>query len=375
MDTDKLGLNRVLLAFPTDRLMRYIIKSAPIAIALLCNLPCFSGGVAHAQTRGYLSNQVTVPGTGKKIDYVGDDFEDPEWGFVHNMPKSSREQNERTYGPMAYSVNRRWSEGPERGQPDLLKVIKTPPNGLPGSNQALQITTMHSGIPGNNSYDVQQDDLILNISSRIGTTIQASELPNCLVRVYLPEAKLWEDRTGPHFGIRLGVRTTAEKPREGLLAFGSKMQTEPYWPGIWIHFKSETSRGVEQDSAFLTIRSNSRGGDFEIKEIPADQFGWWTFGMSVGSDGRIHYFAKQGIEDLTMADLLTSQFPYGYQAERLNSFFFNICNRNDGRTWSTPFVIDDPEVYVVHSARVDQLVERKVQYEQRRAESKNRRTR
>ena len=146
------------------------------------------------------------------------------------------------------------------------------------------------------------------------------------------------------------------------------MQNEPYWPGIWINFQSETSRGVEKDSAYLTIRSNSRGGDFRSKEIPSEQFGWWTFGMSVSGNGQIHYFAKPGIEDLTMADHLTSQYPYGYRAERLNAFFFNICNRNDGRTWSTPFVIDDPAVFVVNADRVNQLVNRKLQYEQRRAQ-------
>ncbi len=346
----------------------------PIHLALLTGLllgnACFTNQSASGQynSRFSYTGSVPVPGTGKKIDYVGDDFEEADWQFVHNMPKSSRELNERTYGPMAYSVNRRWSEGPERGQPDLLKVISTPPGGLPGSKQALQISTLRSGVPGINTNDVQQDDLILNVATRIGSTIQASELPNCVVRVYLPDAEKWENRTGPHFGIRLGVRTTARKPREGLFAIGTKMQNEPYWPGIWIHFKSETSRGVEKDSAFLTIRSNTRGGDFRANEIPLEQFGWWTFGMSVSSDGRIHYFARPGIEDLTMADHITSQLPYGYRAERLNSFFFDICNNNNGRTWSTPFVIDDPEVFVVNSARVDQLVNRKLQWEQRRAE-------
>ncbi len=127
---------------------------------------------------------------------------------------------------------------------DVLKVIPTPRNGLVGSTQSLQISTLRSGIPGRNTNDVQQDDLIMNINNRIGTTIRAEELPNCVVRVFLPEASLWENRTGPHFGIRLGVRTTAEKPREGLFAIGTQMKTEPYWPGIWVHFKSETNRGV-----------------------------------------------------------------------------------------------------------------------------------
>lgn len=328
-----------------------------------------ASNAAQAQYTARSFSQVPVPGTGTKIDYVGDNFEESNWRFVHNMPKSSRELNERTYGPMAYSVNRRWAEGPERGQPDLVKVIPTPPGGLAGSTQALQISTLRSGVPGVNTNDVQQDDLIMNIAARIGTLIRAEEMPNCVVRVYLPEHSLWENRSGPHFGIRLGVRTTAEKPREGLFAFGKSMQNEPYWPGIWIHFRSETSRGVKQDSAFLKIRSNTRGGDFPVKEIPLEQFGWWTFGMSVSADGRIHYFGKPGIEDLTREDHLTSQLPYGYQAERVNSFFFNICNQNNGRTWSTPFVIDDPALYVISSARVEQIVNRKVQSQKRKAQA------
>jgi hypothetical protein len=348
--------------------MRYTLTLALLA-GLLLGQAALVDSAALAQYTSHSYAQVPVPGTGTKIDYVGDDFEEADWGFVHNMPKSSKELNERSYGPMAYSTNRRWAEGPERGQPDFLKVIPAPAGGLPGSTQALQISTLRSGIPGVNTNDVQQDDLIMNVAARIGSTIRAEELPNCVVRVYLPDASLWEDRSGPHFGIRLGVRTTAEKPREGLFGIGTKMQNEPYWPGFWIHFKSETSRGVEKDSAFLKIRSNTRGGDFPSKEIPVEQFGWWTFGMSVSADGRIHYFAKPGVEDLTMADHLSSQLPYGYRAERLNSFFFNICNRNSGRTWSTPFVIDDPSLYVINSARVEQIVGRKLEYAKRRAEA------
>ena len=339
-----------------------------INLALVAGFLLSVCSTAQAQYSGSYG-RVLVPGTGKKIDYVGDDFEESDWRFIHNMPKSSSELNDRTYGPMAYSVNRRWSEGPMRGQPDLLKVVPTPEGGLEGSKQALQISTLRSGIPGINTNDVQQDDLIMNISPRLGSTIRPSEMPNCVVRVYLPKPELWENRSGPHFGIRIGLRTTAEKPREGLFAIGSSMQTEPYWPGIWIHFKSETSRGVEKDSAFLRIRGNTRGHDFPSKEIPVEQFGWWTFGMSVTSDGRVHYFGKPGIEDLTMDDHLSSQLPYGYRAERLSSFFFNICNRNNGRTWSTPFVIDDPALYVVNSARVDQIVTRKVEYAKRKAQA------
>jgi hypothetical protein len=31
----------------------------------------------------------------------------------------------------------------------------------------------------------------------------------------------------------------------------------------------------------------------------------------------------------------------------MNTFFFNIVNNDDGRTWSTKWIIDDPELYVL----------------------------
>jgi len=309
---------------------------------------------------------VPVPGAGTKIDFVGDTFEADDWRFFHNHPKSSREEDGQARGPLGGSANRRLQEGPERGQPDLLETIATPPGGLEGSSRALLLRTLHSGVPGTYARAVQQDDLICGITTRLGSQIPVQEIPSCVVRVWLPPADEWEDRSGPHFGIRLGVRTTTLEQNRGFFASGTSAVVEPYWPGMWIHFRSETSRGVETDSALLKVRGDRRGIDFPVKDIPAEQFGWWTFGMSLSGDGQVHYFASPGVDDLTAADHLTSQFPYGFRAERLNSFFFNVCNLNDGRTWSTPFVIDDPAVHVVHARRVEQLVERREAYEQRR---------
>ena len=67
--------------------------------------------------------------------------------------------------------------------------------------------------------------------------------------------------------------------------------------------------------------------------------------MSVTGDGRVHYYGKQGTDNLTAADHLYSSFPYGYQAEYFATHFFNSCNQNDGKNWSTPIIIDDPAIY------------------------------
>jgi len=317
-----------------------------------------------------------VPGTGTLIDYVGDTFEDTSWSFINNFPKSSREQDERLRSPTGRSTNGRWIEGPERGQPDHMKVVPNPAGALPGSQYGLSFRTLNSGIPGYRSNDVQQDDLISNCISRLGMSIPVRDMPSAVVRVYLPPADQWENRSGPHFGFRISTSTTVTERAEGRGFFASsRMETksEPYWPGIWIHFKSKTSRKVEEDSAFLTIRGDRRGRDIRMKNIPADQFGWWTFGISATGDGQIHYYAKQGVENLTQEDFITSQFPYSYSAERFRTFFFNACNKNDGRSWSTPFIIDDPQLFVVNSSRVVANVKAKQEREARRQAQKENR--
>jgi hypothetical protein len=227
-------------------------------------------------------------------------------------------------------------------------------------------------VPGYSSRDVQQDDLIVVCISRLGGSIPISEVPNCVVRVYLPPAERWEQRTGPHFGFRLGVTTTTHTASTGLFSRGSEATSEPYWPGMWIHFRKESDRqGEQQDAAFIKVRGDQRGRDFHVLNIPESQFGWWTLGMSITPDGMVHYYARPGVDPLTTADHLTSQYPYSFRAERFRTFFFNICNRNDGHTWSTPFVIDDPQLYLVHASRVTSIVQRKQQQQERHASAKH----
>lgn len=334
---------------------------------------CFSAAVcALVMANSTFAARPLVPGTGTKIDYVCDDFEDPSWDFIQNLPKSSREQDENLRSPTGRSTNGLWVEGPERGHPDHMKVVPTPAGGIPGSKYSLLLRTLNSGIPGYNSRDTQQDDFVANSLSRIGT-IPVSEMPSATVRVYLPPVEQWEKRTGPQFGFRISTSTIATKsePRGGFFG-GSRTVTEnePYWPGLWIHFRSEGSRGAKETGAFLTYRGDERGRDIRCKEIPVEQFGWWTLGLSVTPDGQVHYYASPGADDLTEKDYITSQFPYGFSAQRLRTYFFDVCNHNDGHTWSTPFIIDDPGLYVVNATRVENIVQSKIEREIRTAEAK-----
>jgi hypothetical protein len=68
--------------------------------------------------------------------------------------------------------------------------------------------------------------------------------------------------------------------------------------------------------------------------------------MTITPDGQVHYYGHEGVEKLTAKDHLYSNFPYGYKCLETSTCFFNIVNQDDGRSWSTRWIIDDPKVYV-----------------------------
>ena len=97
------------------------------------------------------------------------------------------------------------------------------------------------------------------------------------------------------------------------------------------------------DSAYLTLRAGSRGQDIRGPKITEP--GWWTFGMSFTPDGRVHYYAHPGVEDLTEDDYITTQNPYSFRCERMDTLFFNVVSGDNGQ-WSTPWVVDDAQVFI-----------------------------
>ena len=282
-----------------------------------------------------------VPGTGKILTKVGDDFEDPEWTYVGNRPKvyNRKEESIAKNYPGGKSKNGRWYEGMKRGQPDYIRRVNTPKGGLHGSAGALALRTLQTGIARRPSNVQQQDDFICNVANRVGK-LSASRTPSVVTRVWLPPIETWENRSGCHFAFRIALENTTGR--------GGAEQDGSYWPGMFVDFKSKEGRratGKEHDYAVIRIRGNSRGGEYTGKQI--SQTGWWTLGMSVTPDGRVHYYAKPGVENLTEEDHLASHYPYSYRARYFRTFFFNVCNGDDNKTWSTEFLVDDPTVYVL----------------------------
>lgn len=292
---------------------------------------------------------VLIPGTGSVAKGATDDFEDEKWSWNYNHPKSSEEQDKRIRGPMGRSVNRLWFEGPKRGTPDVVKRIALPSPGLEGSTHGMLIASLRTGIPGKVTYQMQQDDLIFAASRSIGRGISVADSPSIVTRVYLPPFSQWERRSGPSFGFRAGCFTHAiitgeDHPDRG------RWGLEEYWPGMFICFEPANAKKKTEDSAYLRVRGGRNGG--EIRGPQMTELGWWTLGLSFSPDGMVHYFASPGVDDLTMDDHITSQFPYGYRTETLKTFFYNVCTKDDGKTWSTPWVVDDPKIHFVKRPQV-----------------------
>lgn len=315
------------------------IHQLPLLFALSVAVFVSHGTELVGQTK------IVVPGSGQRVPGVGDDFEDENWSFAFRGQKSSENIDNQQRLPAGESSNGRWYEGIKRGYPDIVRRVATPEGGPEGSTGALLLQSLRTGVPGRPSGKLQQDDFICNVNYRLRRPIPISREPNFVVRVFLPPVDEWENRTGPHFSVRCALEATVAKKQTGLFA-SSGNEKEIYWPGMFLEFVSKDGRTREHDYAYLRVRSNRGGGDYVGRRLEVT--GWWTFGMSVTRDGQVHYFAKPGLEDLTAEDRIASEFPYGYRAGNFMTFFFNVCNGDNGKTWSTPFVIDNAEVFVAN---------------------------
>lgn len=296
-----------------------------------------------------------VPGTGTLINQ--DQFEDPSFTYTHNLPKSSKEEDEQIRYPLGQSSNGMWLESPKRGSPDSIKWVEAPAGALPGSTGCLYLRSRDTGIPGRPGHKQAQDDFIMKAKP-----MSVSYAPSCVVRVYLPEWDQWEQRNGVSFGLRAGMQGPQEKDKPAnigrRLFRGQRMERvtemEPYYPGFFIHFVpgNDPTNKTGQPYAMLLLRADERGHEMQGPIIR--ETGWWTLGMSVTPDARVHYYAHHGVEDLTQADYIRSSLPYGIRGTFFNTIFFNVCSADNGHSWSTPWIIDDPSVYYAGANAVQQ---------------------
>jgi hypothetical protein len=274
-----------------------------------------------------------IPGTGPRLARTGDDFEAEDWAFYPQLPKSSYEQDKNQRLPGAYSKNELWVEGAKRGTPDFVKKVKTPPGGIEGSTGAMQMQTLHSGVPGRYAGKLMQDDLLHNVIGRYGSTVPTSWSPNVVARVYIPAGKDWEMRYGISFGYRIG-----------LLGNGRGKTDEEYWPGFFFEQKYDLKNNEKHYFVKTIVRGNHLGHDLAGPLFEAAS--WVTLGMSCTPDGLVQFYARAGVEDLRPEDHLGTYPCYLFRAHTFQTFFFDVMNEDDGRSLSSPWIVDNCYLHV-----------------------------
>jgi len=281
-----------------------------------------------------------VPGQGTRIWF--DDFEDENWQYIANHPKSSHEQDENMRLPGGISKNKLWGESSKRGHPDYIRRVETPEGGINGSAGSLLMMTLHSSIPNRFSRELGQDDLIC----RVPGNHSVNSYPSAVTRVYLPNFDKWEQKAAAaSFGFRATCTGSRKKQKGGGLFSFSSTETEESWPGIFLEYRP-APKGSDRSTEAQWIIRGSPSGDVRGPKVSVDQLGWWTIGMSFTPDGRCHYYISQGTEDLTQQDRVASYKPYNFTIETVSGMFFNVFNLDDGKSWSTPWIVDNPGFFV-----------------------------
>jgi hypothetical protein len=278
--------------------------------------------------------RLIVPGMGPRVNKTGDDFEDAKFVYYPQHPKSSWNIDDEVRAPGSSSSNNLWVEGAKRGTPDVVKRIPTPPGGIAGSKGSLMIQTLSSGVPGDLSNEDQQDDLLHNVAGQIGREIPFSWSPNVHCRVYIPPVAQWERKNGATFAFRTGA--------QGLTP---DRDYDEFWPGIFFWMQREKAADGQIKP---TIRADVRADEYG-RDLPMVIFQpgtWCTLGISMTADGRSHFFAREGVGDLTADDHLGSYMCYNWRGVSFTTFFFNVMNFDNGRSWSTPWVVDNAFLHV-----------------------------
>ena len=184
--------------------------------------------------------------------------------------------------------------------------------------------TLHSGIPGTLTHQQQQDDLLHNIAGDGGDDSRELEPELHLPRVCAADQVLGAARRGD---VRLS---------HGLGCNGATRSIGRASFCTWSGSRRTASR---RRSVRAWIRADNGGRD--MPSLTFEPETWITMGISHTPDGAVHFFLRPGIDDLTKEDCVGSYWCYGYRAHTFQTFFFNVINMDDGRSVSTPWIVDD----------------------------------
>ncbi len=274
-----------------------------------------------------------LPGAGQRVTIMSDDFEDPSWTF-------NRDGN---FGGI--SSNGKWfGAGPpsDRGTPEVIEHLPTPAGGPAGSSYALRLRSTDNDGDGTSN----QEDFHFQYASQLfGRPFARSDLPSFTTYVNIPAL----DTLVPNVK-NLGFRVQAhdDELNNGIGGL--------YYPSIWIGHTAIPDSFGPPGARLLARLGDGISSDETVGRI--DQAGWWSLGLSFGSDGVGHYFASPGTDALTAADKIydTSRFPnrpsfFAPPAplmDRVSISFFSLSYQGKAPNALSPdFAIDEFSTYIV----------------------------
>ena len=184
-----------------------------------------------------------VPGRGQKATEVGDDFEEAEWTYIDNVPKSSTNLDRDDRLPAGISKNQRVYESTYRGQPDVIKQVPTSSRRTAGKQTCRCRCVRKCGRP----RPSQPPDAAGRSAGQpvvdpgTGSGFQVAEHRGS--RVPPPIRAVGKtDRTT--FGFRAELEGGSMKmvSSKGWFSKGQKLKHkhEAYWPGFFIQFNSKS---------------------------------------------------------------------------------------------------------------------------------------
>ncbi|MFW5683201.1 MAG: hypothetical protein ACOC1G_09380, partial [Phycisphaeraceae bacterium] len=204
----------------------------------------------------------------KLVAELSDDFENPQWSFDPEAGVSS---------------NGLWKTG-MRGAPETCERVAPAHGGLPGQEGALLLRTVDQDDDG---WPRQEDLVTRPYDKVLDHNLERASLPVLTARLYVPPI----DEEGPAWSV-LGLRVEARSTNE-------EVDIPRYYPSLWVVQYNQPDE--DKVGNYLRVRlGDGHAPDHWIGELGGP--GWYTLGLAFDAEGVGHYFARKGVEPLTLQD-------------------------------------------------------------------------
>ena len=237
---------------------------------------------------------------------VGDDFEDPKWNYIANLPKSSENIDRQARLPGGVSANGRWFEPQMRGAPTSSASCKR--RRRHSRQQRLDDdadAVVGRSRPGQFQAAAGRFRRRCRLENRLDSHLPSAERG----RASLFAAVRQMGKADRQF-VRLS-RLRPYHEVDSCSCWGRHETKGDIFLARHVHLLLQPGRfRRKEDSAQFIIRADQMGQDVAGPRITKGDC-WYTLGMSFGANGQVNYYVRQGVENLTAKDHVASYFAYG----------------------------------------------------------------